>query len=98
MIRNIIIEPLAEDAIIALCDFVESKNTKGSGSRFYEKLLSFIESFASLSRIKFPLCRNKKFAARQWSCITFQHKWIIAFSCNKSTVVIHRLVLGSRLR
>lgn len=35
MAREIIIESLAEDNIIELCDFIESKNTKGSGVRFY---------------------------------------------------------------
>lgn len=98
MIRQIIIKPLAEDIIIALCDFIESKNTLGSGTRFYEKLLTFIESLAPLTNLKFPLCRNKKFAARLWSCVVFQNKWVIAFSYNNNQIIIHRMVLGSRLK
>ena len=96
--REIIIEPYTEDAIIELCDFVESKNTTGSGERFYKRLLDFIESYATLTNLKFPLCQNKNFAARKWSCLIFKDKWVIAFSYSENKMTIHRFVLGSKLK
>lgn len=97
MRRRIVFDPLAEDVIFELCDFIESKNTKGSGERFYVKLLLFIESFAHLSNFNFPLCNYSDFASRGWSCVVFQHKWVIAFTYNKSNVTVKRMILGSKL-
>lgn len=96
--RSIIVEPIAQDNIIAICDYVESKNTKGSGDRFYVRFLDFIESYAPLTNLKFPLCRNKDLAKRKWSCIIFQQTWVIAFSYTATEITIHRVVLGSNLR
>ncbi len=96
--RDIVIRPAAEDAITILCDFVEAKNTKGSGGRFHTKLLDFIEGYAPLTNLKFPLCKNEELALLYYSCLIFQQKWVIAFTYDDEQITIHRVLLGSGLK
>jgi hypothetical protein len=96
--RQVIFKPLAIKAMVQLCDYVESKNTPGGGYRFQQKLLNFIELNAGIFIIEYPLCRNPKLARRNFSCLIFQGKWVIAFSYNQTAFIIHRIILGSKLK
>jgi hypothetical protein len=78
--RQVIFKPLAVKAMVQLCDYVESKNTPGGGYRFQQKLLDFIEFNSGISSINYPLCHNPKLARRNFSCLIFQRKWVLAFS------------------
>ena len=84
--------------MLELCDFVESKNTIGAGYRFQQKLLNFIEFNAGISSMNYPLCHNRRLARRNFSCLVFQRKWVIAFSYNEQAFVIHRIILGAKLK
>ena len=84
--------------MVQLCDYVESKNTPGGGYRFQQKILKFIVLNAGIAMINYPLCHNHKLTRRNLSCLIFQRKWVIAFSFNEATFVIHRIILGSKLK
>ena len=96
--RRVVFKPMAVSAMIQLCDYVESKNTPGAGNRFQEKLLNFIAFNAGISTISYPLCYHSKLARRNFSCLIFQDKWVIVFTFNDRTFVIHRIILGSKLK
>ena len=96
--REVFFKPLATEALMQLCDYVEAKNTPGSGYRFQKKILDFIALHAGLSLIKYPLCHNPKLAHRNFSCLVFQKKWIIAFRYTQNTMTVFRIILGSKLR
>jgi hypothetical protein len=53
--REVIFKPMAVEAMVRLCDYVESKNTPGSGYRFQQKILDFIELNAGIVSITYPL-------------------------------------------
>ena len=96
--RQVIFKPVAVKAMMQLCDYVESKNTPGGGYRFQQKLLNFIEFNAGILLINYPLCSNPKLAQRHFSCIIFQRKWVIAFTYTERTFIIHRIILGAKLK
>jgi hypothetical protein len=73
-VREFSFTPTANQALMDICEFVELKNTEGSGERFYYKFESFIKTLLPLTNLKFPLCRNEELAALKYSCIVFQDK------------------------
>ena len=96
--REVVFTPMAIKAMVKLCDYVESKNTPGGGYRFQKKILDFIQSNAAISNLDFPLCHNTRLAHRNFSCLIFQRKWVIAFRYTELTFVIHRIILGAKLK
>jgi plasmid stabilization system protein ParE len=96
--REVVFKPAALKALIRLCDYVEAKNTAGSGYRFQEKILDFIESNALILSISYPLCFNAKLAVRGYSCFIFQKKWVIAFRITENKMIIYRIILGAKLK
>jgi hypothetical protein len=57
--------------IDAITDFVESKNTKGSGARYALKFKTAIEKLA-LPDVKYSLCNHPILAAYKYSCSHFK--------------------------
>ena len=63
--------------IDAIADFVESKNTKGSGARYALRFKTAIQQLA-LPDVQYPLCNHPVLAAYKYSCSHF-NDWVIAF-------------------
>ena len=61
------ITPRALHVIESIADFVESKNTKGSGDRYALKFKSAIKKLAR-PNVKYTLCNHPILAAFGYSC------------------------------
>ncbi len=86
----------AQNALTAIVDFVESKNSPGSGIRFALKLESKINEYA-LENIKYALCSNYILAKLGYSCFSY-HKWVIAFKIVNNQFIVYRIVWGPILK
>lgn len=79
----------------SIANWVETKNTEGSGSRYMNKFYDFIyeqaESIHSL-----PLCKFPEFNIRKLTCL-FYNDWVVAVKPEKSKIVIHIIIHGSWL-
>ncbi|HLP19074.1 MAG TPA: hypothetical protein VK174_02160 [Chitinophagales bacterium] len=95
--REIVFTTSAYDALLDICEFVEQKNTEGSGKRFFSKFEAFMQKYLPLTNLKFPLCKSEELAIHYYSCIVFQKKWIVAFRYNEEQITIHRIILGSKI-
>ncbi len=69
--------PKALRVIDAISDFVESKNTHGSGARFALKFKSAIRKLA-VSDVQYSICNHHILAALKYSCGHF-NDWVIVF-------------------
>lgn len=78
-----------------IANHMESLNTTGSGSRWLDKFLVRIQAYAK-PNVLYALCRNKKLATRNFSCITFSN-WVVAFKIVKGRFVIYEIIHGSLL-
>jgi len=81
--------------IDSIADFVESKNTKGSGDRYALKFKSAIKKLAR-ANVKYTLCNHPILAAFGYSCSHF-NDWVIAFKIGKNEIVVHEIIHGSLL-
>lgn len=89
------ISPKAIRVIDAIADFVEAKNTKGSGARYALKFKSAIEKLA-LPNVQYPLCNNSVLAAYKYSCSHF-NDWVIAFRIEGDVLIVYEIIHGSIL-
>ena len=81
--------------IDAVADFVESKNTKGSGARYALKFKSAIEKLA-LSDVQYSVCNHPVLAACKYSCNHF-NDWVIAFRIEDDALIVYEIIHGSLL-
>jgi hypothetical protein len=89
------ITPKALNVIDEIADFVESKNTEGSGARFALKFKSAIQILAA-PNVQYALCNNKILAALGYSCSHF-NDWIVAFKIINDEVIVYEIIHGSLL-
>lgn len=94
---RVVFEVEAEEQLYDLAEIIDDFNTSGAGERWINRLLDFIESYA-LSNVSYSLCRNERLAELQYSCITFNHKWVIAFKFIDNEMRIYEILHGSLLR
>jgi hypothetical protein len=87
--------PKAMRVIDAIANFVESKNTKGSGARYALKFKSAIEKLA-LPNVQYALCNHPVLAAYKYSCGHF-NDWVIAFRIEGDRLIVYEIIHGSLL-
>lgn len=87
--------PEAEDALLEIASWVESKNTSGSGLRFTDKFIAEIETYA-LQNVRYSKCRNKTLAAFKLSCININN-WTVAFTLKENEFVVHYILWSAAL-
>lgn len=90
------IHPKALASIDAISDFVESKNTKGSGRRHAMKFKAAILKLA-VPNIDYSACNHPTLALFQYSCSHF-NDWVIAFKVNQNKeLVVYEIIHASLL-
>jgi len=85
----------AMQAIDSIADFVESKNTPGSGARYALKFKSAIEKLA-VPNVKHTLCHHPVLASFNYSCSHF-NDWVIAFRIADDELTVYEIIHGSLL-
>ncbi len=86
----------AKQAIDVIADFVESKNTPGSGNKFALKFEQAIKQFA-IDNTTYAKCNHNLLRVLGYSCITIS-KWVVAFKIKDNKFIIYRIILGSLLK
>jgi hypothetical protein len=79
----------------SIANWVEDKNTEGSGKRFLVKFYEFIFSQSNAVHAV-PLCKFPEFKIRQLKCLFF-NDWVIACKADKNKIVISTIIHGSWL-
>lgn len=92
---KIVFSETATQTLRSLAQFVESKNTKGSGKRYVTKFLSYIQDTLN-SFSKHAVCRNPQFAINGWRCF-FYKDYVIVYSIVDDTIFINIIIHGSLL-
>jgi len=87
--------PKAMQVIDAIADFVESKNTKGSGARYALKFKAAIEKLA-LPNLQYSFCNHPILAAYRYSCSHF-NDWVIVFKIENKELTVYEIIHGSLL-
>ena len=87
--------PKALEVIEAVADFVEEKNTQGSGKRFFENFLSAIEKLA-IPNVEYAICHHHTLAFHKYSCSHF-NDWVIAFKIDSNALTVYEIVYGANL-
>ena len=88
--------PEAENALYELEIWIEESNTPGSGTRFINKFIDHISSYAVPNAV-YAGCTNEVLALYHLSCITI-NDWVIAFRKSKNEFVVHYILYGSGLK
>jgi len=90
------IHPKALATIDAISDFVESKNTKGSGRRYAMRFKATILKLA-IPNIDYPVCHHPTLAQFKYSCSHF-NDWVIVFKVNQNKeLVVYEIIHASLL-
>lgn len=79
----------------SLAQFVESKNTKGSGKRFVTKFLSYIQDTLN-SFSNHAVCKHAQFAVNSWRCF-FYKDYVIVYSIVDDTIFVNIIIHSSLL-
>lgn len=85
----------AIQAIDVIVDFVESKNTLGSGNRFALKFEESIKEYA-IKNVAYAKCKHHSLLKLGYSCI-FLSKWIVAFKIKNNKFIVYRIIWGALL-
>jgi hypothetical protein len=96
--RRLVIKPSAQHEISSVAEWISEKYFPETGLKFIDKLESFLLDYCQLTNLKFPLCRNKKLAIRKLSCVTFNRKWVIAFTFTQKKLIVRKFIWGPKLR
>ncbi len=62
---KVIIEPLAQETITEIAEFVDGINTPGAGERWVDKILDFIAAYAK-PNVQYSVCANKVLAKKDF--------------------------------
>ena len=89
------ITPKAASVIDSIAEFVESKNTPGSGNRFALKFMLAIEKLA-VPNVQYALCSHHVLASLRYSCSHF-NDWVIVFRITGDELVVCEIIHGSLL-
>lgn len=89
------ITPKALQVIDAIADFVESKNTPGSGARYALKFKAAIKKLA-VPGVQYSICNHHVLAAFNYSCTHF-NDWVIAFKIKDNKLIVYEIIHGSLL-
>lgn len=92
---EILYKPRAANAILKVAAFVESKNTTGSGLRWFEKLDEKIFSVAQ-SKTGLLKCKHHSLAKFGYRCYEYKG-WIIAFRISGDVFEVSRFIWAARL-
>ena len=86
----------ASRSIAKTGNWVEKKNTEGSGERWIRKVYETLEEQTKLG-VKYNLCRNENFARRGYRCFVYNDEWIVAYKINGDSFIVHKFVWGGYL-
>jgi ParE-like toxin of type II ParDE toxin-antitoxin system len=79
--------------IDGIADFVESKNTPGSGARHALRFKKAIETLA-IPNVSYSPCNHTVLAAFRYSCSHF-NDWVIAFRIENNELTVYEIIHGS---
>lgn len=85
----------AAKVIEKAAEWVEQRNTPGSGERWFARLDETIHALAN-SKAKLALCKHPSLAKFNYRCYTYNN-WIIAFRVSKNMFEVCRFIWGKRL-
>jgi len=86
----------AIQAIDVIVDFVESKNTLGSGNRFALKFEESIKEYA-INNTAYAKCKHLALQKLGYSCISIS-KWVVAFKIKNNQFIVYRIIWGALLK
>ena len=86
----------ATSKILDVAEFIDGINTQGAGDRWAERLIEFVEDYAKLKKVQWPLCRNQNLAEKAYSCLVYKN-WVIAFRIEENIFKVYDFILGSLL-
>jgi hypothetical protein len=85
----------ALSSLIKLLNFIEEKNTQGSGERWLSRFELYLSSTLPNS-LAISLCNNETFKRLNLRCL-YYNDWVIAFSITNGDVLIEALLHKSRI-
>lgn len=85
----------AAASLYIIANFVESKNTPGSGKRYALKFKKAVEKLAQ-PNVQYALCNHPLLNALKYSCSHY-NDWVIAFKIEKGTFVVYQIIHSSVL-
>ena len=91
------LESEAEAQLYDLAEIIDDLNISGAGARWINRFLDFIESYAH-SNVSYALCQDERLAALNYSCITYNHKWVVAFIIVNDEMRVYELIHGALLK
>ncbi len=91
------ISPRAEQSINKIGEYIADKGYPENSLKFLTRLKLFIESLAIMAD-KYPLCRHKSFAKRNYQCVPFENNYIIIYKVTADIVLIKNVVHAKRIQ
>lgn len=87
--------PRAKNAILKVMDFVESKNTEGSGRRWFVKLNEVINSL-SQTGYGLQICRHESLSKFNYRCYEY-NGWVIVFRISNKKLEVCRFIWAAQI-
>ena len=93
---NVSFSDVAYAKIIDVAEFIDDINTPGAGERWINKTIEFVEEYAKLNYVHWPLCRNRYLAAMEYSCLIYKN-WVVAFKIERGKFMVYDFIYGTLL-
>lgn len=96
---DVVINQKAFKTINSIAKYIsDNAEMPETGKKYALKLIDFGFSLGHIIPAKNAVCRYPKFRLKNWSCITFDKKWILAYQIKDNKILIEKIVLGKLLK
>lgn len=92
----VVYKPQADNQILQIMFYIDEQGYPENAIKFIDKLYDFGNTIGNFPE-KFPICKKKIWAKRDWHCAVF-NSYVFAYKVIKKQVVIFSIVHGKRLR
>ena len=93
----VIVSPRAENSLDKIGEYISKQGYPETSIKFLIRLNSFFNSLSTHPE-KYPYCRHKSFARRNFRCVPFAHNYIIIYKVFPEKVIIKNVVHAKRIR
>jgi len=92
---NVVLRQSAFNALNSTAQWIEDRNTPGSGDRWKNRFISLLQQYAQ-DGLQYAICKNESLAERQYRCVSIGN-WVVVHRMMGNDLIVYHIIYGSML-
>src|SRR5438105_786552 len=80
-----------KNSLIAIADYIEIKGYPDTALKFIGRMEKFSKTLTDFPD-KYPICRNLKFAKRNYHCAVFENNYMFLYKTDGKRLIIYNVI------